>query len=177
MGDCGSLFVGFLLAALAILGTWRDAATLAVSLGIPILVLGVPIFDTTLVTIMRLLHKRPVSQGGKDHSSHRLLNIGLSPKQVALTIYFAALILGSAAIFMLESTPKRMIFIFISIIVMAFVIGLRLGRVDVGYSCESAKKVLKKTSKTSKSKILKSKSTKSKSTKSKSVKSKKNNES
>lgn len=147
MGDCGSLFIGFILASLAILGTWRDAATLVVSLGIPILVLGVPIFDTTLVTITRLLNGKPVSQGGKDHSSHRLMNIGLSPKQVALTIYFAALVLGSSAIYMLESTPTRMIFIFIAIIVMAFAIGVRLGRVDVGYH-EATEKDISKTQKT-----------------------------
>jgi len=133
MGDCGSLPIGFLLSAMAIIGTWREAATLAVSLGIPILVLGVPIFDTTLVTVTRIFAGRPVSQGGKDHSSHRLLNMGFSPRQVALILYFLAICLGSSAIYILESTRTQMLFIFLCILVMAFILGIRLGRIQVDY--------------------------------------------
>ncbi|PKK92176.1 MAG: undecaprenyl-phosphate alpha-N-acetylglucosaminyl 1-phosphate transferase [Candidatus Wallbacteria bacterium HGW-Wallbacteria-1] len=133
MGDCGSLPIGFLLSAMAIIGTWREAATLAVTLGIPILVLGVPIFDTTLVTVTRLFNGRPVSQGGKDHSSHRLLNMGFSPRQVALILYFIAICLGSSAIYVLESTRAQMLFVFLGILVMAFILGIRLGRIQVDY--------------------------------------------
>lgn len=70
MGDTGSLFLGFMLASIAVAGGWKTSS-LTTSLAIPVLILGYPIFDVTLVTITRLLEKRPISAGGKDHSSHR----------------------------------------------------------------------------------------------------------
>ena len=71
MGDTGSLFLGFMLASIAVAGSWKTSSV-TTSLAIPILILGYPIFDVTLVMITRLLEKRPISEGGKDHSSHRL---------------------------------------------------------------------------------------------------------
>lgn len=103
MGDAGSLFIGFLLAALGIklrfpsppfphnadLITWM----------IPILVLGIPIFDTTLVTISRLRRgKNPLTTPGKDHLSHRLVAAGLTPREAVLSIYVLAFGLGMVAV-------------------------------------------------------------------------------
>ncbi|HYU26841.1 MAG TPA: MraY family glycosyltransferase, partial [Thermoanaerobaculia bacterium] len=82
MGDCGSMFVGFFLAASVLAagtGSGRSRSVAAV-LAVPVLVLLVPIFDTTLVTLMRKLAGRPASQGGRDHTSHRLVALGLSEK-------------------------------------------------------------------------------------------------
>lgn len=70
MGDAGSLFLGFMLASIAVAGSWKTSSV-TTSLAIPVLILGYPIFDVTLVTVMRLLERRPISKGGKDHSSHR----------------------------------------------------------------------------------------------------------
>ncbi len=70
MGDAGSLFLGFMLASLAVAGGWKTSS-LTTSLAIPILILGYPLFDVALVTVMRVLEGRPVSMGGRDHSSHR----------------------------------------------------------------------------------------------------------
>ena len=70
MGDTGSLFLGFMLASIAVAGSWKTSSV-TTSLAIPILILGYPIFDVTLVTITRILERRPISAGGKDHSSHR----------------------------------------------------------------------------------------------------------
>ncbi|MBN1871890.1 MAG: undecaprenyl/decaprenyl-phosphate alpha-N-acetylglucosaminyl 1-phosphate transferase [Candidatus Omnitrophica bacterium] len=71
MGDAGSLFLGYILASIAVAGSWKTSSV-TTSLAIPILILGYPIFDITLVTITRLIEGRPISRGGKDHSSHRL---------------------------------------------------------------------------------------------------------
>jgi len=71
MGDTGSLFLGFTLASIAVAGSW-ETSSVTTSLAIPILILGYPIFDVALVTVTRLLEGRPISMGGKDHSSHRL---------------------------------------------------------------------------------------------------------
>jgi UDP-GlcNAc:undecaprenyl-phosphate GlcNAc-1-phosphate transferase len=81
MGDCGSLFIGFFLASTALEGVAGGSQeNLATMVAIPILVLIVPIFDTTLVTIVRPLNGRAISQGGRDHASHRLVALGLSER-------------------------------------------------------------------------------------------------
>src|SRR6185312_11519851 len=78
MGDSGSQLIGFTLAALGLASSYTVASSTVATLVLPVLVLAVPILDTTLVTIVRLLDGRPVSQGGRDHSSHRLVYLGLS---------------------------------------------------------------------------------------------------
>src|SRR5205807_8668935 len=80
MGDSGSQVLGFALAALGLNASWKVAGTTVATLLLPVLVLAVPILDTTLVTIVRLLEGRPIYQGGRDHSSHRLVRFGLSEK-------------------------------------------------------------------------------------------------
>jgi UDP-GlcNAc:undecaprenyl-phosphate/decaprenyl-phosphate GlcNAc-1-phosphate transferase len=97
MGDSGSQAIGFALAALGLASSWRVAGTTVATLILPILVLAVPILDTTLVTVARLLEGRPIYQGGRDHSSHRLVRFGLSEKHaVALLALVAACIGGSS---------------------------------------------------------------------------------
>jgi UDP-GlcNAc:undecaprenyl-phosphate/decaprenyl-phosphate GlcNAc-1-phosphate transferase len=97
MGDSGSQVVGFALAALGLASSWRVAGTTVATLILPILVLAVPILDTALVTIARLLEGRPIYQGGRDHSSHRLVRFGLSEKHaVALLALIATCIGGSS---------------------------------------------------------------------------------
>ena len=90
MGDAGSLFVGFTLACVAALGSWRSP-TVPTSVIIPLLVLAYPIFDTTLVVILRLRRGQSPVVGGRDHSSHRLVNLGLGRVEVVLLIYLFSL--------------------------------------------------------------------------------------
>src|SRR6266487_6118678 len=93
MGDCGSMFIGFFLASSALmnLSGGRSRSFLPV-LAVPILVLFIPIFDTTFVTILRKLSGRAASQGGRDHTSHRLVALGMSERRAVWMLYgFAAL--------------------------------------------------------------------------------------
>ena len=93
MGDCGSMFVGFFLASAALVNVsgGRSRSLLPV-LAVPILVLFIPIFDTTFVTILRKLSGRSASQGGRDHTSHRLVALGMSERHAVWMLYgFAAL--------------------------------------------------------------------------------------
>ncbi len=90
MGDGGSLFLGFTLACLAALGSWRSP-TVPTSVIIPILVLAYPIFDTTLVVILRLRRGQSPVVGGRDHSSHRLVRLGLGRLEAVLLIYLFSL--------------------------------------------------------------------------------------
>ncbi len=103
MGDGGSLLLGFLLAAVALLHTARSAANLGLAVLGPLAVLALPIFDTALVATSRRLAGIPVSQGGRDHASHRLAALGLSDRAAVLVLYgitgaFAALGLFTEAV-------------------------------------------------------------------------------
>ncbi|MDQ5846701.1 MAG: hypothetical protein M3539_15550 [Acidobacteriota bacterium] len=93
MGDSGSMFIGFFLASAALVNVsgGRSRSWLPV-LAVPILVLFVPIFDTTFVTILRKFSGRAASHGGRDHTSHRLVALGMSERHAVLMLYgFAAL--------------------------------------------------------------------------------------
>src|SRR5678810_586428 len=99
MGDCGSMFVGFFLASSALinLSGGRSRSLLPV-LAVPILVLFIPIFDTTFVTVLRKLSGRAASQGGRDHTSHRLVALGMSERHAVWMLYGFAALSGVLAI-------------------------------------------------------------------------------
>jgi UDP-GlcNAc:undecaprenyl-phosphate/decaprenyl-phosphate GlcNAc-1-phosphate transferase len=99
MGDAGSLFLGLSLSALTLSagGPANDRSRVLSIVAAPMLVLLIPIFDTTLVTISRLLSGRPVSQGGRDHSSHRLVAIGLSERSAVRVLWVLAATAGTIA--------------------------------------------------------------------------------
>jgi UDP-GlcNAc:undecaprenyl-phosphate GlcNAc-1-phosphate transferase len=99
MGDCGSMFVGFFLASSALINVsgGRSRSFLPV-LAVPILVLFIPIFDTTFVTVLRKLSGRAASRGGRDHTSHRLVALGMSERYAVLMLYGFAALSGLLAI-------------------------------------------------------------------------------
>ena len=102
MGDAGSLFIGFLLSILAIKGpslpTKKEPLSLISTIGIPILILFIPIIDTAFVSVMRKLFGRPIYKGGKDHSSHRIVAIGFSERAAVLILYTFSIVSGLMAI-------------------------------------------------------------------------------
>jgi len=92
MGDAGSLFIGSVLAGLVVTRPTSASGSLVSVLFVPLAIVAVPIADTALVTVTRTLAARSISQGGRDHSTHRLVALGLHERQVALLLYgFAAL--------------------------------------------------------------------------------------
>ncbi len=98
MGDCGALFIGYVLSAVSLHATSSlDMDCSLAPIAIPVLVLAVPIFDTTFVTILRKLAGRPASQGGRDHTSHRLVALGWSERQAVWILYGFAALSGGAA--------------------------------------------------------------------------------
>ena len=99
MGDCGSMFIGFFLASAALVNVsgGRSRSLLPV-LAVPILVLFIPIFDTTFVTILRKLSGRAASQGGRDHTSHRLVALGTSERHAVWMLYGLAALSGFLAL-------------------------------------------------------------------------------
>ena len=133
MGDCGSMFVGFFLASSALLnGTagGRSRSVVAV-LAVPVLVLVVPIFDTTLVTLMRKATGRAASQGGRDHASHRLVALGLSEKHAVWMLYAFAVAAGSLALLVRRAPIDVSVASIAVFTIVLTLVGIHLARVRV----------------------------------------------
>ena len=105
MGDSGSMFIGFLLASAPLINVTGGRSRTLVVLAVPILVLFIPIFDATFVTILRKLSGRAASQGGRDHTSHRLVALGLSEKRAVLLLYGLAATSGLLSVLVRELKP------------------------------------------------------------------------
>jgi len=104
MGDSGSLFLGFTLAAIGIKLRFPENVTF-VTWMVPVLVMGLPIFDTTLVIISRLRRGlNPLTHPGRDHVSHRLVAAGMTRWEAVLTLYVVSFILGMLAVFVTQAS-------------------------------------------------------------------------
>ncbi len=129
MGDAGSLFLGFILAVL-LLKLRANAPTrvpVAVILAIP----GIAIFDTTLVTVSRLSHRISPFKGGQDHTSHRLVKLGMTVPVAVTTIYAAGVVLAGAALLMSQLGPSVRIAGVVGLLAAAGIAAVPLGRVPV----------------------------------------------
>lgn len=96
MGDGGALFLGFTLAAISVMGVLKLIAALAFA--VPLLILGVPIFDTSFAILRRLWNRKPIFSPDRGHLHHRLLDAGLDQRRAVLVIYGISLILGGVAL-------------------------------------------------------------------------------
>ena len=117
MGDSGSLFIGFTLATLAI-ARQPQASNVFAILGVPTILFLMPIFDTTLVTITRIIRGQSPSQGGQDHTSHRLIAFGLSERQALLVLYGVAIASGVVAI-ILESLDYDLSLVLVPLLIIS----------------------------------------------------------
>ncbi|MEA1974078.1 MAG: MraY family glycosyltransferase [Bacillota bacterium] len=97
MGDSGSLFLGYFLSVVSILGAVKGAA--AITYFLPVLALGLPIFDTSYAILRRMINKRPIMEADKGHLHHKLLDIGFNHKKAVLVLYSISILLGITAIF------------------------------------------------------------------------------
>ncbi len=104
LGDCGSLFVGFVLSALSVQGTQKAATSVAVA--IPVLSLGLPVLDTTLAILRRFLSGRGLFQADREHIHHMLLARGWSQRRVALVLYGVCALFGLSALVFVSNTGR-----------------------------------------------------------------------
>ena len=125
MGDCGSLFLGFVLGALAIMGLSKGATS--ISILIPLIIMGIPVFDTFFAIIRRLFLRRPIFEADKDHLHHSLLKRGLSHRRTVLTIYAISAILGLCAILLATLTSAQAVILLILLIIIVFAGAEKLG--------------------------------------------------
>ena len=132
MGDCGSMFVGFFLASSVLLNQVGGRSRSVVSiLAVPALILFVPIFDTTFVTVLRKIWGRKASQGGRDHTSHRLVALGLSERAAVLMLYGFALLAGIISLLVRELEPTQSIALVAFFVLVLTIIGVYLSKVKV----------------------------------------------
>lgn len=131
MGDCGSLFLGFSLSLITILGTWKIVTNLLLALMVPLAIMIIPIFDVALVTFNRTGHGRTMFQGGKDHSSHRLVFLGIPEKKAVIILMMISALFGLIAIGLsrLNFFIALLVLILMSIALTFF--GIFLGEVKV----------------------------------------------
>ena len=131
MGDAGSMFLGGTLAVLAVSGEARAQRGVLSALAVPVLLMLIPIFDTTFVTLTRKLSMRQASVGGRDHTSHRLVAMGFSERQAVGLLCGLAGVSGAAAIG-LSSRAFREVDVLLALLVIGLLLlGVRLARVKV----------------------------------------------
>lgn len=131
MGDTGSMFLGFMLAGISVVGAVKSAATIA--LIVPILALGLPILDTTFAIVRRARNHRPIFKPDKGHLHHRLLAHGFTQKQAVLLMYVVSGLFGLCAIALTAVSPQAAALIILIVAAAVFVGARKLGifRMDV----------------------------------------------
>lgn len=130
MGDSGSLFIGFVLAALGIKLRFPDNVAF-VTWMVPVVVLGLPIFDTALVVVSRLRRRIHPFTAGKDHVSHRLVRLGASKREAVLMLYLACCALGVLAMFLTQASVMEGYFVGGLLVLVALYALWRLERVKL----------------------------------------------
>lgn len=132
MGDCGSMFVGFMLASSVLLTeTGGRSRGIFSILAVPVLILFVPIFDTTFVAILRKMWGRKASQGGRDHTSHRLVALGLSERKAVVMIYAFAIAAGALSLLVSRLQTSQSLALIGLFTVVLSIAGVYLSKVKV----------------------------------------------
>jgi UDP-GlcNAc:undecaprenyl-phosphate GlcNAc-1-phosphate transferase len=106
LGDCGSLFIGFMLSALALQGAQKAPTIIAVA--IPVVSFGLPILETALSVVRRLISGRPVFTADREHIHHKLLQLGLSHRQVVIVLYAVSALFALLSLFLLWPTGSTL---------------------------------------------------------------------
>lgn len=131
MGDTGALFLGFMLAGLTTMERIKGPVT--VTLVIPILALGIPLIDTVLAMLRRLVARSTIARGDAHHIHHRMLEMGLNPRVIDLTAYAITALLGLAAISIYLVPKPYRLFILFGVIVIILVFLFLLGGLKLLY--------------------------------------------
>lgn len=106
LGDSGSLFIGFMLSALALAGA--EKAPTFVAVAIPVVSFGLPILETSLSVIRRIISGRPIFTADREHIHHKLLQLGLSHRQVVIVLYAVSAVFAMLSLFLLWPTGSTL---------------------------------------------------------------------
>lgn len=125
LGDSGSMFLGFSVAVLAVMGLAKGATFISVI--VPVVILGIPILDTFFAIVRRWFGRRPIFSPDKEHLHHRLMDLGLSHRQTVLSIYAVNVILGLSAIVMTILTPKQAVLLLLLLSTLVLLLANKIG--------------------------------------------------
>lgn len=131
MGDCGSMFLGFMLGGTALLNDYGRSRNVTAVLLTPVLILMIPIFDTCVVTVTRKLSGLPVSRGGRDHLSHRLVALGMSERRAVMMLYLFAAASGTLALLVRLVKAEQTLLLVPGFALVVVFVGLYLGKVRI----------------------------------------------
>ena len=127
MGDCGSMFLGFTIASSSVLCSAKSSAM--VGLALPMLALGIPIFDTLFSMLRRFLERRSIFSADRRHFHHRLIDLGLKQRHVVVTIYVLTLLFAGLGMFMMVARDINSLVIFLCIILLLILVFYVVGSV------------------------------------------------
>jgi UDP-GlcNAc:undecaprenyl-phosphate GlcNAc-1-phosphate transferase len=142
MGDSGAMFLGFVLSCLSVSGMAKSAAI--ISLGVPVVILGIPVFDTLFAIVRRVSNKTNIFGADKAHLHHRLMAMGCSHEKAVLIIYLISIVLGAAAVVMTYVTSPKATLILAVLLVAIIVGGSRIGIVSGKPQKEKAEVYIKR---------------------------------
>lgn len=128
-GDTGALFLGFMLAALSIEGVMKSVATIAFV--VPIIILGVPIFDTAFAILRRLINGKSIMEPDKGHLHHRFLKLGYSQKKTVLILYSISAVFGVFAVLISKANSARAVILSAILFVITVVLAGKMGLYSV----------------------------------------------
>ncbi|WP_449240395.1 MraY family glycosyltransferase [Desulfoscipio gibsoniae] len=131
LGDSGSLFLGFTLAVMSIMGLTKSAT--AVSVIIPLVILGVPLLDTFFAVIRRYNKHRPIFQPDREHLHHQLMAMGLSHRQTVLVIYAISGFLGLTAIVLNLVSGDQALIMLVVLAILLIYLANRVGVLGVSH--------------------------------------------
>ena len=129
MGDCGSLFIGAVLAGASLVPVLRERTTFPWTSVPVVLVLVVPLFDTGFVLVLRRFAGRSATRGGTDHVSHRLVSLGFSERSAVRILYLLAIIGGCTAVALVVGGVEQMLPLAALLAVVVTLVGIYLARV------------------------------------------------
>ena len=134
LGDCGSLFLGFTLAGASVLCSAKSAT--AVGLAVPLLAMGIPIFDTLFSMLRRALERRSLFAPDRRHIHHRLLALGLRQRHAVLFLYGVTLLLGGLGLFMMVTRRVDTLLVFGCLLLLLALVFRLLGAVSLQKSAQ-----------------------------------------
>ena len=125
LGDTGSMFLGYALSTLAVMGVAKAAT--AISVIVPMVILGIPLLDVVFAILRRYQSHRPIFQPDKEHLHHRMMALGFSHKQTVLAIYVVNLLLGISAFLLTVLSDSQAVLLLLILAVVIIVAANKIG--------------------------------------------------
>jgi UDP-GlcNAc:undecaprenyl-phosphate GlcNAc-1-phosphate transferase len=132
MGDAGSLLLGFSIASISIAGDGEFKGVTSMTILVPIIILTVPLMDMVLAVLRRVKRKKNIFQADKEHIHHKLYDLGISQKNIAMISYFITFLFGLIGFGFLLSSKKMLMIVLVILLVVLLIITYKLFKKELG---------------------------------------------